>query len=265
MQRISSPQNPRIKAVVRLRESRVRRRERRIVIDGIREIGRAAAAGFPLVEVYAGDDAALNPAVHSLLEAAGAAGAELFEVPLAVLGKISYGERTEGIVAVAEWPDRSLDSLPEAENPLIVVLEGIEKPGNLGAVIRTADGAGATAVIAAEGNTDLYNPNAIRASLGTIFSLPILSAGNEETLAWLRRREIPMFAARVDGRIAWHAAALAGPAALVLGSEAEGLSTAWHGEDITAVSLPMLGAADSLNVSATAAVLLYEAVRQRSS
>jgi TrmH family RNA methyltransferase len=144
------------------------------------------------------------------------------------------------------------------------VLEGIQKPGNVGAVLRSADAAGVHALIVADGGTDLYNPNAIRASLGTIFTVPVCSATTSDTLAWLRRHGVPMFAAQVDAERLYTEVDFRGPSAIVLGSEASGLSEAWFGTEATAIKLPMLGAADSLNVSAAAAVLFYEALRQRS-
>jgi TrmH family RNA methyltransferase len=145
---------------------------------------------------------------------------------------------------------------------LIVVTEDVEKPGNLGAILRSADGAAAAAVIAV-GGTDLYNPNVIRASIGTIFSVPVVAATASETVAWLRERRVRIVAAKVDAERAYSDTDLTGPVALVVGSEAVGLSAAWDGADVEAIHLPMLGTADSLNVAATAAVLLYEARRQR--
>jgi RNA methyltransferase, TrmH family len=147
---------------------------------------------------------------------------------------------------------------------LIVVVEAVEKPGNLGAVLRTADGAGANAVIAADARTDPFNPNAIRASLGTIFTLPVVAAAATETLGWLIDRGIRPVAAIVDAPTDYAAVDLRGPVAVILGSEAEGLTAGWHDPRVTPVSIPMLGTADSLNVSIAAAILLYEAVRQRS-
>jgi TrmH family RNA methyltransferase len=148
-------------------------------------------------------------------------------------------------------------------NPLIAIVEAVEKPGNLGAILRTADGAGADAVIAADPRTDLFNPNAIRASLGTIFSLPLAAATTAETLDWLTVRAIRPIATRVDAPLLYSEADLRGPIALVLGSEAGGLTDAWDDPRVTAVRIPMLGSADSLNVSVAAAIVLYEAVRQR--
>jgi TrmH family RNA methyltransferase len=148
-------------------------------------------------------------------------------------------------------------------HPLVVVLEGVEKPGNLGALLRSADAAGVSALVLADSRVDLYNPNAIRASLGTIFSLPVCEAASGEVLAWLQQHELQIFAARVDGSVPYTERDYRGPTAFVLGAEATGLTSAWNAPDITAIHLPMRGIADSLNVSATAAVLFYETLRQR--
>ena len=145
----------------------------------------------------------------------------------------------------------------------MAVLEGLEKPGNVGAVLRSADGAGVDAVIVADPRTDLFNPNTIRASLGTVFGAGVCTATAAETLAWLRRLGVPIFAARPEATLDYADVDYRGGAAIVLGSEAEGLSAAWTAADVTAMRLPMRGVADSLNVSATAAVLFYEAQRQR--
>jgi TrmH family RNA methyltransferase len=147
--------------------------------------------------------------------------------------------------------------------PLVVVLEAVEKPGNLGAVARTADGAGVDAILVADPRCDLFNPNAIRASLGTLFAVPLARAAADDARDWLLAHGLRVVAARVDGATALAEADLRGAVAIVLGSEASGLSQAWTGPSVEAVRLPMLGVADSLNVSAAAAVLLYEARRQR--
>jgi TrmH family RNA methyltransferase len=166
-------------------------------------------------------------------------------------------------VAIVATPTAGLADVILPQDPLVVVAEGIEKPGNLGAVIRTADGAGASAVIAADPRTDLFNPNAIRASLGTIFAMPVVAASSAETLAWLIGHGIRPVAARVDAPAAYTDVDLRGPLAIVLGSEAGGLSAVWTDPTVVPVAIPMHGIADSLNVSIAAAVLLYEARRQR--
>ena len=179
------------------------------------------------------------------------------------MAKLAFGDRHEGIVAVIRAPSQALDALQLPAAPLVVVVDGVEKPGNLGAVLRSADGAGADAVIAASPRTDLANPNVIRASAGTVFALPTAAAPTDDVLAFLRERGIRPIAARVDATRPYTDADLTGAVAIVLGTEAEGLGPAWSGGDIETVRLPMHGIADSLNVSVTAAILLYEARRQR--
>jgi TrmH family RNA methyltransferase len=185
------------------------------------------------------------------------------EVGPAVLARVAFGQRSDGVVAIVGTPVTALADLVLRPDPLVVVVEAIEKPGNLGAIIRTADGAGADAVIAAEPRTDLFNPNAIRASLGTIFALPVVAAPATETIDWLAAHGIRPVAARVDAPAAYTDIDLRGPLAIVLGSEAGGLSDAWTEARVQPVAIPMHGTADSLNVSIAAAVLLYEARRQR--
>jgi TrmH family RNA methyltransferase len=189
--------------------------------------------------------------------------AELLDVSPAVLAKIAFGDRADGIVLVVVTPDQPLGALQLPAEPLIVVVEGVEKPGNLGAIFRSADAAGTSALIAADPRTDVFNPNAIRASLGTIFTVPVGTSTAEDALEWLVERRIRPIAAVVDAPVAYTAADLSGPVAIVLGSEAGGLSRTWSDRRVTPVSIPMAGVADSLNVSVAAAVLLFEAVRQR--
>ncbi len=248
--------------MVRLRSGRDRTRQGLILIDGLREIQRALQAGVRIREVFT----CLTPSDRDgwqLVQTLEAAGIEVLGVAPPVFAKLAYGQREQGAVAVAAPPSLTLDQLTWTGEALVIVLERVEKPGNLGAVVRSADAAGASAVIVADGATDLYNPNAIRASLGTIFTVPVCAASGQDTLAWLRRRRLKLFTARVDAAVPYTQVSYREPAAIVLGSEAEGLTDLWKGADMTAVFLPMRGAADSLNVSTTAAVVLYEALRQR--
>jgi TrmH family RNA methyltransferase len=260
---ITSRNNPRVKDAVKLRDARHRRKQGRILIDGVRELARAVGSGVRLACVFVCEELSTGDEQRALLTALGNRNVEILRVTAAVFEKLAFGHRAEGVLAVAETPRPTLAGMTLPENPLVLVLEGVEKPGNLGAVLRSADGAGASALVVADGGTDLFNPNAIRASLGTIFTMPVCAAATDEVLRWLRDRGLAIVAARVDGSIVYTEADFRGPVALVLGSEAEGLSTVWTGPDVTAVRLPMLGAGDSLNVSATAAVLCYEALRQR--
>jgi TrmH family RNA methyltransferase len=264
-ERITSRSNPRVLEAVRLRDRRERERTGRTLIDGARELTTAISAGTEIEVVYALEEDGSTPvSVVATLEAARLEGIEVVSVSPPVLERLAFGDRQDGVVAVARIPDIGLAGLSPEEPALIVVIEGLEKPGNLGAILRTADAVGAS-VIAADPRTDPFNPNAIRASLGTIFTVPVAVASTGDTLAWLREREIPIVAARVDATGPYWSADFRPSVAVALGSEAQGLSDAWSGPGVTAVRLPMSGIADSLNVSTTAAVLLYEAVRQRES
>ena len=260
---ITSLQNPRIKAAAKLRDARHRRRQGRFLIDGLREIRRAVLGHFDLLEVYYCGEKCAKTQMRALASMWGDFESEPDEVSPEVFGKLAFGDRAEGIVAVARTPELVLDAFEPPKDALVAVIEGVEKPGNVGAVLRSADAAGVNAVVVADGGTDLFNPNTIRASLGTIFTLPVSTATTKETLAWLRQYKMAIYAARVDGAVNYTDADYCRPAAIVLGSEAKGLSAAWSGEDVTAVSLPMRGQGDSLNLSAAAAVLFYEALRQR--
>jgi TrmH family RNA methyltransferase len=259
---ITSLTNPRVKAAVRLRERRERDATGLTIVDGAREILRALDAGVRVETAFIAEDLLRTPDAHAAAERLRHRPSAVAVTP-AVLAKVAFGERSDGIVAVVEAPRAGLADLVLPEHPLIVVVEGVEKPGNLGAVLRTADGAGADAVIAADPRTDPFNPNAIRASLGTIFAIPVVAATTTETIAWLAARGIRSVATIVDADQDYVATDLRGPLAIVLGSEADGLSPAWRAAGISRISIPMRGIADSLNVSVAAAVVLYEAVRQR--
>jgi TrmH family RNA methyltransferase len=261
--KITSVSNPRVKAAARLRDRRGRDEQGRIIIDGVREIDRAIAAGIEVAELFYFPQLCQDAEQRAILDAVARAGCELIEVTPAVMEKLAYGNRVEGLVAVAPTPRRTLADLQLSADALVAVVEGIEKPGNLGAILRTADAAGVAAVIVAGAVTDLYNPNAIRASLGAIFTVPVCTAAPQAARDWLAQHGFRVLTARVDGAIDYTAADFRGPTAIVLGSEAAGLSSTWQGDDVTSVKLPMLGQVDSLNLSAAAAVLFYEALRQR--
>ena len=264
MDPITSLHNPRVKAAARLRDRRGRDKQGRILIDGTREIARALAGGVQLVEVFVAAELCTSKAARELLIDLSHRQVALLEVTPAVFEKLAYGARGEGLIAVAEPPQRKLADLQLPAQGLVAVLAGVEKPGNVGAVLRSADAAGCSALIVADPGTDLFNPNCIRASLGTVFTLPVCAASSSETLDYLRSQRLSIYAARLDATATdYRQVTFAPRSAIVLGSEAAGLSDAWRASDITPIKLPMLGVADSLNVSATAAVLLYEALRQR--
>jgi TrmH family RNA methyltransferase len=260
---ITSAQNPRFRAALALREARQRRQQGRILIDGLREIGRALDAGVAPIEAWVDPERLSSAEIDTLVGRLEAAGSAVIVADARLIERLGYGDRSTGIVIVAETPERGLQDLVVGRAALIGVVDAVEKPGNLGAILRSADGAGVSALLVTDPATDIFNPNVIRASLGTVFTVPFAVASTDEAMTWLRSRGLRLVATRVDATIDYTEADLTGPVAVVLGSEVKGLGDAWSGTDVTAVRLPMLGVADSLNVSATAAILFYEALRQR--
>lgn len=248
---ITSAKNPRIKSAAALRDRRERDATGLFLIDGQREIQRAIDAGIELLEVFECEeylDDSLAPA------------APRFPVAPAAFERIAYGDRRHGMVAVARQFSIGLERLPPTARQVCVYV-GVEKPGNVGALLRTADAAGIDGVILADSRTDVFNPNVVRASAGALFSKPLAAVTTGQAIAWLRNHSFKVFAARVDASSDYRTVDWTGPCGIVLGSEAEGLDAAWRGEDISSISLPMRGRGDSLNVSVTAGVLLYEMTR----
>jgi TrmH family RNA methyltransferase len=261
--RITSRQNPQVKDAVRLRGGSERRQRRQFIIDGAREISRALDSGIRPLKAFICEELCQSADSLKAKAAAKKRTAEVFEVSSDVFGKLAFGDRNDGIVVIAETPRLMLAELQLSANPLVAVLEGVEKPGNVGAILRSADAAGVDAVIVADGRTDLYNPNTIRASLGTVFRQNICEASSADAIEWLRSIGLTIIAARPDATMLYTDADLRTGVAIVLGSESAGLTSGWSAPGVTAVRLPMHGLADSLNVSTTAAVLFYEALRQR--
>jgi TrmH family RNA methyltransferase len=264
---LGSTHNPRVRDALGLREARDRRRRGLMLIDGAREVARAVVAGIELVEVFVADELveAAGPEAGDAMAALRDARTPLVPVTGELMGRMAFGDRADGLLAVARVPDATLGSLGARvpAEPWLLVLESVEKPGNLGAVLRTADGAGVDGVIVADARTDPWNPNTIRASIGTVFSTPLAVTDTRSARAWLADRGVRLVATVVGAPTLYTDADLTGPLAIVLGSEADGLSDAWRADDVTAVTIPMLGIADSLNVSVTAAIMAYEARRQR--
>jgi TrmH family RNA methyltransferase len=260
---LASPSNPRIKAAAALRDRRERDATGLTLVDGARELRRALESGVHVVEAFVCEPLLAGEDARVALDALVAGGVLVTMSTETAFAKLAFGDRAEGLAAVVRAPSLALDDLRLPAQPLILVIEAVEKPGNIGAVLRSADGAGVDAVIAASPRTDLANPNAIRASAGTIFALPMAAAPSDDVLAWLRGRGVRIVAARVDAGRTYTDTDLTGSIAIVVGSEAEGLSDAWLAPDIESIHLPMLGIADSLNVSVSAAILAYEARRQR--
>ena len=252
---ITSKSNPKIKNVVKLQKSSERREQNRIIIEGRREIERAVACGFVVDTLFICTDI--------LKESVNIAANYVEEVTLEVFEKIAYREGSDGLLAVAIPKYADLKSFKPKKNPLIIVLETVEKPGNLGAIMRTADAAGVDAVIIADPRTDLYNPNAIRASIGTIFSVPLFACSSEECINWLRENNIKIYCTYLKAYIDYLEADFKQGSAIVMGTEATGISDIWVDAADQNLIIPMNGIADSLNVSVTTAIVVFEAIRQR--
>jgi len=259
--KITSLTNPRIKRIVQLRKSKVRSAEGVMIVEGEREILRALEAKVNFREMYVSKskNEITTPRGRNLIKLK----ASVYETTQSVFSKIAYGQKEEGILAVCEIPRYSFSDFKNVKSPLFVIIEGIEKPGNLGAILRTCDGAGVTGVIVCDKKTDVYNPNVIRASLGTIFSVKVVAATNEEALKFLRSQNVSICATLSQAKMGYTKANLNQPFAVVMGSEEKGLSNFWSQQADLCVRIPMKGKADSLNVSASAAIVLYEAIRQR--
>jgi TrmH family RNA methyltransferase len=259
---LTSARNPRIKEIARLRRRRHRDRRHEMLIEGERELARAVEGNIVLRSLFY-CPTLLSPDGWGLVQQAAEAGSSLFAVSEDLFARIAYRERSDGLLAIAKQPQRRLADLQVGENPLLVVVEGVEKPGNLGAVLRSADAAGADAVLVCEAATDIYNPNAVRSSVGMLFALPVLPCTTAEALEWLEERAVQIIAATSRADRPYTDVDLRGASALVMGSEKEGLSEAWLKAASIRVRIPMHGVGRSLNLLAATTVLLYEAVRQR--
>lgn len=264
---ISSGQNPKVKDLVALEEkSRARREKGLFVVEGVRETGHCAEVGYEIVSVFF-CPAVLGRDISDALDTGSPAFARTrwFEVTPEVYSKIAYREGTEGVIAEVRQKKHGLDSIELPENPLVVVLESVEKPGNLGAVLRSADAAGADAVIICDPLTDLYNPNLIRSSIGGIFTVPCAACSSEECIAWLRKNGVRILTAQLQDSEWYYDTDMKKGTAIVIGTEATGLTDIWRKAADAHIKIPMLGRLDSLNASVSAAILLFEAVRQRNS
>ena len=289
---ITSPSNPKIKRLLALQQKSSARRESGLfVVEGQRELQHCIDAGFtvdtifvcPEVETAAAPENRSHPRLRKregpAAEGSGKGPAQpdvfrgwpprnegqtkVFEVSKEVYAKIAMREGTEGVIAEVRAKERTLEDLELPEHPLIVVLERVEKPGNLGAVLRSADAAGADAVLICDPLTDLWNPNLIRASIGAIFTVPCVACSSAEAIAFLKARGIRILTAQLQDSSLYYDCDMTGGTAIVMGTEATGLTPVWREAADAHIRIPMLGRLDSLNVSVSAAILLFEAVRQR--
>lgn len=263
---VTSAQNPKIRELLALQEkSRTRRETGLFVVEGRRELLHCIEAGFGIRTVFVCPDIIPENEVIRILSGIPAdCFPNVIEVPSVLYSKIAYRGGTEGIIAEIRQRKLSLQDIKTRKAPLVIVLESVEKPGNLGAVLRSADAAGADAVIVCDPLTDLYNPNLIRASIGAIFTVPTVAAGSQETIGWLKDRGIRILTAQLQDSIYYYDTDMTRGTAIVMGTEATGLTDIWRENADARIKIPMLGQLDSLNVSVSAAILLYEAVRQRS-
>jgi TrmH family RNA methyltransferase len=259
---ITSLQNPQIKNVLLLGEKpRARKEQNRIIIEGLREIKLAISGGFKITDLFYTPELASTADLESLALSDGHIA--LAEVSGDIFNRMAYRSDTGGLIALAE-PRRLLFSDLKLRNrPLLLVLETVEKPGNLGALLRTADAANLDAVIICDPQTDIYNPNAIRSSIGCIFTMPVVTASSEDAMAWMRSLGIKMFGTALTATHHYHQTNFDQPAAIIMGSEANGLSNTWLNGADDLIKIPMMGKIDSMNVSASAAIVIFEAMRQR--
>ena len=260
---IASLQNPRVKEVVKLRQRSHRDAQDLFIVEGYRELRRALDNGRRPATLFVCEALFLGKNEPALIEQCRQAGAEIVPCTPPVFEKIAYRERPEGLLALLPQVHLALADLELPERPLIIVAEAIEKPGNLGTILRSADAAGAAAVIVCDQCTDIHNPNVVRASTGTLFSLPVVETSSAEALAWLRLNKIQILAASPHAEKDYTDVDLRPGTAIVVGAEQYGLSSLWMKEADTKVRIPMHGQADSLNVATATTILMFEAVRQR--
>jgi TrmH family RNA methyltransferase len=263
VEKITSLQNPRVKQLVKLRDRRPRDEAGVFLVEGYREIRRALEKQVPLQELYVAPEWFLGENEPELIARAEQAGARVFALSREAFAKVAYRERPDGLLAVAPQWKRALGDLALKPDPFLLVVEAIEKPGNLGTILRSADAAGCDAVIVCDPVTDIFNPNVVRASTGVLFSVPLVVGESAEVLAWLRGKNIRTVATTPAGQTLYTAADLRGPLAVVMGSEQYGLSEFWLKQADLPVRIPMAGQADSLNVAMATIITLFEAVRQR--
>lgn len=261
MEQITSLQNPRIKQIVQLSKARERREQGLVAMEGAREIGLAIDAGYQAETLYVCQEIYTKSDYPDLIHRVPVQ--RQIGIAPAVFEKLAYREGSDGLIALIRPKSHSLSSIRLPENPFIIVLEAVEKPGNLGAVLRTADAAKVDAVIICDPSTDIYNPNAIRSSVGCLFTVPIGICSSEEALEWMKTNQMKCFAAELKASNWYHECDFKGPSAIIMGTEADGLTDFWLINADARIKIPMRGKIDSLNVSVSTAVLTFEAMRQR--
>ena len=267
---ITSAQNQKIRTLLELQEkSKVRRKEGLFVVEGRRELLHCIEAGYEPHTLFICrdilNDRDLDDILDAIAENFRGTMCQMIEIPQHLYDKVAYRGGTEGVIAEMRCKPLSIEYLKLKENPLVVILESVEKPGNLGAVLRSADASGVDAVIVCDPLTDMYNPNLIRSSIGAIFTVPVATATSEETIQWLKTNGIKIYTAQLQDSEWYYDTDMRGGTAIVMGTEATGLTDIWRKAADAHIKIPMLGRLDSLNVSVSAAILMFEVVRQRNS
>ncbi|MFA6815285.1 MAG: RNA methyltransferase [Lentisphaeria bacterium] len=261
---ISSLQNPKVKQVVKWRDRGPRDRDQVILLEGYRALVRALAGGYPITEVFICRTMFQGKNEDALLKQLSDQGAQIYSVAPPAFAKMAYRDRPEGLLGVGPQFHHGLDEFDMTKAaPFYLIAEQIEKPGNLGTMMRSADAANVDGLILCDSKTDLFNPNVVRASTGNLFTLPIAEATSVETVAWLKKNKIQIVSASPHADSLYTDVDLTGPIAVVVGAEQYGLTDLWMKQSDINVRLPMLGEADSLNVATATALLLFEGVRQR--
>ncbi len=262
---ITSPSNPKIKEIVLLRDkSKVRREKSLFSVEGEREINAALDSGYKArILLFNSRITNIDEVLSRYKRIDQTEKCSFYSLSQEAYSKIALRESTEAAVAVFEYKHLTLEQLTLSPNPLIMVAEKVEKPGNIGALLRTADAVNADAVVLCDSPTDLFNPNIIRASLGGIFTNKVISCSSEEAGKWLKDNNIKIFSAQLQNSVCYFECDMTGAMAVIMGSEAEGVSSYWRERADHHIYIPMMGRIDSLNVSVSAAILCYEAIRQR--
>lgn len=260
---LTSLQNPRVKEVVHLRDRQQREKSQQFIIEGYRELLRAIDAGWVVDALFVCPALFLGSNEDKLIQRIEARGAKVYYCPEHVLRKMSYRDRPDGLIATAPQKHIHLESMQLKTNPFLIVAEAIEKPGNLGTILRSSDAVGLDALILCDACTDMFNPNVVRASVGTLFTVPVVEAQGKETLDWLKKNNIAILAATPSAKQEFTEVDMTGPIAIAVGTEQLGLSPLWMENADIQVKIPMNGTADSLNVAMATTLLLYEVLRQR--
>lgn len=261
---IESPANPHLKELFRLRERRIREKRKLYLLEGVRELERAIAAKANIDEILFCNEFLNSDSELFIRDLIAQNNLSFVGLSKQAFKKLSMRQNPDGIITVLNIDDISLSSLSFDNDAFVVVLDSLEKPGNVGAILRTADGAGVNAVFVCGTGTDIYNPNVLRSSLGSFYSLPIISTNNADLIRYLKEKDFKIITTSPAARDNFWQQDYKGKIAIVFGSEDKGLSQDWLSVSKNTVSIPMLGLADSLNVSVSAALLIYEALRQRS-